>query len=69
MIHSKKKSRTFNFLLRKDVEAYDEIINNPQCTVLEERTIKETRTEGDGEEAVRVTIDHIFVTYEEREMF
>lgn len=70
MHKSVKHTDELNFLESDDREKYSEILNNPCAFILEEKTIRKTIRDTDGEgNSTSVTQDYHVVIWEENTIY
>lgn len=70
MYRKKRHTKPFNLNASADQMLYEDILNNPLATVLEERIHKEKNmTFEDGQATGSTTIEYHVVTWEVKELF
>jgi len=69
MYSSEKKTRLFDLEEQKELDAYDEILNNPLCRILKERPVKKKVCEfAEGQIVHSEDRVIIVVTWEEKQL-
>ena len=67
MYKTEKDVKRFNFTVDDDLEEYKEILNDPLCSIIEERKVTHTETHfNDGKPAGTTKIDYMVITWEKR---
>jgi hypothetical protein len=61
---AKKESRVFNLDDPDDMNAYNEVIDNPAVRILEKKFIQHTETERSGRDMTETKEVHLFVEWE-----
>lgn len=68
MFETVKKVARFDLEIAADLEAYEELLNNPLCTVINNEEDRRQEVEIDGEFQRRREDVHKIITYLEKEL-
>lgn len=68
MYNTERHTRKFDIDDQEDMTEYDDIMNDPLCTILIREKIKETETTYEGESQTKTDSWFYLVTWEERRL-